>query len=150
MDTIVKMLDASLDYVSHEIIENTIHIKVRSNKESISCPKCGFETDKVHCTYKKTFADLPLQGKKAIFHIDNRNMFCVNEKCKQKTFSEQFDFLSSNAKKTKRLVQEIIRISLTQSSISAANYLSESVVDIKKSSICNYLKKNTPNSKRKN
>lgn len=150
LDAIVKMLNTSLDYVSHEIIDNTIHIKVSSNKENLCCPHCGSETDKVHCTYLKAFADLPIQGKKVIFHIDNRNMFCVNEKCKQKTFSEQFNFLSSNAKKTKRLVQEIIRIALTQSSVSAANYLSESVVDIKKSSICNYLKKNTPNSKRKN
>lgn len=72
-------------------------------------------------------------------------MFCVNENCKRYTFSEQFEFIDTKAKKTKRLIEEIIRVSLTQSSISSAKYLTETTVDIKKSSICNYLKKNNIN-----
>lgn len=74
--------------------------------------------------------------------MKNRNFFCVNPECPRYTFSETFDFLDAKAKKTKRLMDEIVRISLTQSSVSAATYLSETTVDVEKSSICNYLKKN--------
>lgn len=73
--------------------------------------------------------------------IDNRNMFCINPDCEKYSFAEKFDFLETKGKKTKRLVDEIIRASLTQSSVSAAKYLCETTVDIKKSSICNYIKK---------
>ncbi|WP_315076406.1 transposase family protein [uncultured Clostridium sp.] len=141
MDGIIKMLDRSLDYISHELIDNTIYITVASNKKELQCPICGNERNKVHSRYPKRFQDLPIQGKKVIVLLKNRNMFCVNESCDRYTFSEKFDFLDSKAKKTKRLIEEIVRVSLTQSSVSASKYLNETTVDIKKSSICNYLKK---------
>lgn len=141
MDNIIKMLDKSLDYKSHELIDNTIYITVESNKKSLYCPCCNSETSKVHSRYTKSFQDLPIQGKKVIIIIKNRNMFCTNKDCDKYTFSQQFDFIEPKAKKTKRLIEEIIRISLTQSSISASQYLVDTTVNIKKSSICNYLKK---------
>ncbi len=141
MDSIIEMLDQSLDYQSHELIDNTLYITIKSKKETLKCPDCGYETSKTHSRYLKSFQDLPIQGKKVMLVINNRNMFCKNDNCNKYTFSEQFDFLDSKAKKTKRLIEEIVRVSLTQSSVSAAKYLTESTVDIKKSSICNYLKK---------
>ncbi len=145
MDTIVKMLDESLDYVTHELMENTLYITVESNLKELQCPDCGIPSSKAHSRYNKSFQDLPIQGKKVVILIRNRNMFCINDKCKRYTFSEKYKFIESNAKKTNRLVEEIIKISLTQSSVSAARYLSDTIVDIKKSSICNYLKKNRSN-----
>ena len=142
MESIIKMLDTSLEYISHELIDDTLYITVISNKQDLKCPNCGTVTNKVHSRHSKSFQDLPIQGKKVILLLKNRNMFCVNEKCSKYTFSETFTFLDPKAKKTKRLIEEIIRVSLTQSSISASKYLSESTVEIKKSSICNYLKKN--------
>lgn len=143
MDEIIKMLDESLDYISHELIDDTLYINVKSNRDSLPCPLCGEKSSKVHSRYKKSFQDLPIQGKKVIIVIKNKNMFCVNSSCNQYTFSETFNFIDQKKKKTKRLIDEIIRVSLTQSSLSAAKYLSETTVEIKKSSICNYLKKNS-------
>lgn len=143
MDEIIKMLDKNLDYVSHELIDDTMYIEVRSNKNSLPCPVCNSMSTKVHSRYKKSFQDLPIQGKKVTILIKNRNMFCTNPDCKKYTFSEAFDFIGQKGKKTQRLIDEIIRVSLTQSSTSAAKYLSETTANIKKSSICNYLKKNT-------
>lgn len=145
MESIIKMLDTSLEYISHELIDNTLYITVNSNKEALRCPNCGTLTNKVHSRYPKSFQDLPIQGKKVIILLKNRNMFCINKDCSRYTFSETFTFLDKKAKKTKRLIDEIIRVSLVQSSISASNYLSESTVEIKKSSICSYLKKNIKN-----
>lgn len=141
MDNIIKMLDKSLDYISHELINDTLYINIISNKRVLKCPICGAETTKVHSKYLKIFKDLPIQGKKVILRLNNKNMFCINNNCKKYTFSEKFEFIDPKAKKTTRLINEIIRVSLTQSSMSAAKYLTESTVNIKKSSICNYLKK---------
>lgn len=39
MDSIIKMLDKSLDYVSHELIKDTLYITVVSNLITSKCPK---------------------------------------------------------------------------------------------------------------
>lgn len=48
MESIIKMLDSSLDYISHELIDNTLYINVISNKHDLKSPNCGTITNKVH------------------------------------------------------------------------------------------------------
>lgn len=73
--------------------------------------------------------------------LDIKKYFCRNDECGHKTFVETFDFFAPNATKTKRLSDEILKVSLTQSSVAAAKYLRDSVCDVGKSTICNMLKK---------
>lgn len=141
MDEFVKLLDQNLDYVSHEFINGTIYINVVSNKEEVRCTFCGKPSTKVHSHYKRSFQDLPMQGKKVVVVIDNRKMFCHNPECQNTTFAETFDFLSHKGKKTKRLENEIINISANVSSVAAAEILQGSVANVGKSTICNLLKK---------
>lgn len=63
MESIIKMLDTSLEYISHELIDNTLYITVNSNKEELRCPNCGTLTNKVHSRYPKSFQDLPIRQK---------------------------------------------------------------------------------------
>ena len=72
-------------------------------------------------------------------------MFCNNPDCNHTTFAESFDFLKFKAKKTKRLENEIINISMNVSSLAATDFLKESVADVGKSTICNLLKKRSTN-----
>ena len=67
-------------------------------------------------------------------------MFCHNPDCEQTTFAEAFDFLSAKAKKTKRLEDEIINISMSVSSLTASSILSMRVAKVGKSTICNFSK----------
>ncbi|WP_394885857.1 transposase family protein [Clostridium butyricum] len=85
-----------------------------SNKYDLKCPNCRTITNKVHSRDAKSFHDLPIQGKKVIILLKNRNMFCLNENCPQYTFSERFGFIDAKAK---RLIEEIVHVSLTQSPI---------------------------------
>jgi len=141
MDEFIKLLDKNLEYVSHEFIEDTIYINVISNRDEVTCPFCGKPSAKVHSHYKRSFQDLPIQGKKVVIVLNNRKMFCNNPECKNTTFAETFSFLSHKGKKTKRLENEIINISVNVSSIAAAELLKNSVANVGKSTICNLLKK---------
>lgn len=141
MDQFIKLLDKNLDYISHEIVDNTINIKVASNRENVCCKYCNTPSDKVHSHYNRSFQDLPIQGKKVIVIIKNRKMFCLNPDCDKKTFAETFDFLSYKAKKTNRLEEQIINISMNVSSLAAEQILRASIVNVGKSTICNLLKK---------
>ena len=72
-------------------------------------------------------------------------MFCNNPDCNHTTFAESFDFLQFKAKKTKRLENEIINMSMNVSSLTATYLLRHSVADVGKSTICNLLKKRDTN-----
>jgi len=85
--------------------------------------------------------DLPIQGKKVKLSIDIKKYFCINEDCYRKTFAEPFSFFEPKATKTKRLQEEIPRVSLTKSLLSAAKYLQRSVAEVGKSTVCNMFKK---------
>ena len=90
---------------------------------------------------KKVFRILPIMGKKTKAIIENRKFFCDNPDCTFTTFAERFDFLEQNGKKTKRLIDKIIDISLNTSSVAASRTLKDGIAEVGKSTICNLLKK---------
>ena len=94
------------------------------------------------CFYPRGFQDLPIMEKKSVILIDNRKIFCNNPDCNHKTFAERFSFLGEKARRTNRLEDEILRVSINCSSVTASALLTKSTAIIGKSAICNLLKKN--------
>jgi len=140
-NSIITLPDEHLRYVTHESVGGRIVIHVESTRTEAACPYCGTVSNKVHSLYDRTIHDLPIQGQKTCLRMRNRKYFCANKECEHTTFAEQFSFYEPKTLRTKRLQEEILRVSLTQSSISASKYLRSSVVDIGKSAICEMLKK---------
>ena len=141
MDELIKRLDENLQYVSHEIVDDTLFLKVVSTRNELACPKCGHYSMRTHSRYIRSFQDLPIQDKKVVVVIDNRKMFCDNPECKNTTFAETFSFLPPKGKKSKRLLDKIMEVSLSVSSLTATAILRNGVADVGKSTICNMLKK---------
>lgn len=141
MDEFIKELDPNLDYLEHKITDDEVIIYVSSNRKECHCPYCGSASMRVHSCYEKSFQDLPIMGKKTKIIIENRKFFCDNADCGFTTFAERFDFLEQNGKKTKRLIDRIVDISLNTSSIAASRTLKDGIADVGKSTICNLLKK---------
>jgi transposase len=142
MKDIIGMLDENLTYLEHQIIGDYIIVLVESNRDEVTCPYCNKPSSRVHSTYERSFQDLPIQGKKVYVTIVNRKYFCDNRDCHTKTFAESFDCLQPKAKKSERLIDEIMKISVEVSSVAASKILKEGVVDVSKSTICDMLKKN--------
>lgn len=141
MDEFIKLLDENLDYVSHEIEEDTIIIQVKSNRKEVICPYCGQSSSKLHSYYERGFQDLPVMDKKSKILIKNRKLVCLNPNCDHTTFAEQFSFLPYKSKKSNRLLNKIIDISLSVSSVTAETILRDGVAQVSKSTICELLKK---------
>lgn len=145
MDEMVKLLDKNLEYVDHEIEDGVMYIHVISNRNDATCPYCGRISRRVHSKYERRFRDLPMQGKKVEIIINNRKMFCDNANCEHKTFAESFDCLPFKGKRSQRLTDEIVNLSLSVSSMAAAEILKKSTADVGKSTICSLLKKRRTN-----
>ena len=141
MDELVKLLDENLDYIAHEIIDDTIYISVVSNRTEWICPHCGALSTRIHSRYERRFQDLPIQGKKVLMILKNKKIFCDNVECKVTTFSEKFKFLNNKAKRSARLEEEILRVSSNCSAVAASQLLSTNTVTVGKSTICSLLKK---------
>jgi transposase len=137
----LELPDKSLRYTMHRIDGATLLIYAESKSKQSKCPCCGKISNKVHSRYIRKLQHLPIQGKKVKLLIDNKKYFCANKDCPNTTFAETFSFYEPKATKTKRLQEEILRVSLSQSSLSAERYLRNSVADVGKSTICNLLKK---------
>lgn len=59
-----KLLDKNLDYVSHEIIDNTIYIYVISNRNNCIFPYCRQYSSKIYSKYIHKSENLPISNKK--------------------------------------------------------------------------------------
>jgi transposase len=141
MKELLTVLDEDIEYVSSELIGDAIEIKIESRRDMGTCPYCGKTSEKIHSHYTRILQDLPIQGKKVRLVLNNRKYFCLNKKCTHKTFAETFNFFEPKATATKRLKEEIVQVAITQSSVSAANYLNKNVARVGKSTICTLLKK---------
>lgn len=141
LEELVRILDDNLSLNYTEIIEDTIYLHVESKLPEVRCPFCGTGSSRVHSHYKRDFQDLPIQNMKTIIVLNNRKMFCDNPACSHRTFAEPFAFIKPKSKKTDRLIEEIISLSKSMSSVSAQKYLRKNVVRVGKSTICELLKK---------
>lgn len=141
MEELIHALDPQLSYEFHEFKTDHLDITVSSNRSHARCPYCGQFSSRIHSVYPKSFQDLPVQGHKVTIHLMNRKFFCVNPACDHKTFSERFDCIADNAKRTKRLEQEIINLAIHCSSVTAAKLLRVNTTEISKSTICDLLHK---------
>jgi transposase len=141
MKELIEILDTNLAYHAHQVYSDHIDISVHSTHKSALCPLCGHRSSRIHSRYERRFDDLPIQGKKVHIHLLNRKYFCLNPECPRKIFAESFDFLQPNSRKTKRLNDKIMNVSLETSSVTASRLLKDEGVAIGKSAICNRLKK---------
>ena len=141
MDEFVKLLAPDYTLKSFLIKQGCIVLKIQSAKGILRCPYCGKPSKKVHSMYEREVQDLPLQDNKTILLVGTRKMFCENENCSHKTFTEHHPFVVKNGKKTERLNQSILGISLEMSSVNASKSLKERCISVSKSSICEMLKK---------
>lgn len=142
MEKLLSSLDSELKYLDYKIKANKIIITMASSRKDVICPYCNEISTRVHSLYQREVQDLPIMDKKVVLLLNTRKMFCDNPDCSHKTFAERFNFLGYKARKSERLIQKILDLSASVSSLMAAGLLSESTADVGKSTICSLLKKN--------
>ena len=142
MDEFIKLLNENYELVQYRIKKDKIIFEIVSMISEISCPYCGQKTKKVHSIYQREIQDLPMQDKKVILLVHTRKMFCSNPQCTHRTFSEIHPFVKPKAKKTNRLIKNILYTSSQLSSLNASKLLKSEHITVSKSSICEMLKKN--------
>ena len=117
MDEFIKLLNEDYELVQYRIKDTVVVFHIRSRKEELACPFCSSKSMHVHSTYQREIQDLPIQDKQVVLLVDTRKFFCYNPDCPHKTFAERHPFAAQKAKKTDRLVKNIIHTSTQLSSL---------------------------------
>ena len=87
-----------------EMEENTINISVTSTNGRSICPHCQAISERVHSSYNRHPADLPLVGYTVRLDMAVHRFFCDNDCCEAKTFTERIPaFIQHYARRTDRL-----------------------------------------------
>lgn len=95
-----------------EIVKNDLHIHCKIvNSGGQKCPSCHQETNKKTPKYHRKIRDLNISGRQVFLHLLVHQYRC---EC-GRTFSEQFDFVSSGKSYTKRQAKWVFEMSAKQS-----------------------------------
>src|SRR5262249_61321806 len=58
------------------ITPDLIALAVACDGPTATCPSCGHPSDRVHSRYRRTLADLPVNGRRFILRLTARRFFC--------------------------------------------------------------------------
>lgn len=96
---IKKLLDLQgLDIVYFNANNGIFNIFVRSNNNSIHCPRCGNLTDKVHDRRYQSYEHLPIWHLKTMITLEIKRYKC---NCNlDQVFTEKFDFIRKYQRRT--------------------------------------------------
>jgi transposase len=87
-----------------EMEKNTVNISVASTNGRSVCPHCQTISERIHSSYNRHPADLPLADYTVRLGMAVHRFFCDNGDCEAKTFTERIPaFIQHYARRTDRL-----------------------------------------------
>jgi len=113
------------EYKIREIISETdkeIHIRVEPYKrKKARCSGCGeIHAGKIHSFKEVVVEDLRLIGKRVYLHVTKRRYRCLKD---GRIYVEAVDWLKSRSRVTKRLAQDVYRLTAITTNVEASWYL---------------------------
>ena len=69
--------------------DDAVHLELRPAARTARCPRCRRRSRRVHSTYTRRVADLPVAGRPVLLHLRVRRFRCPARRCPRRTFAEQ-------------------------------------------------------------
>jgi len=90
-----------------------VRLVVKTWLPKVTCPSCGWRSDKAHSRYRRFLADLPWEGVAVKLILSVRKFFCLNPDCRRRIFCERLPGLAAPyAHKTLRLNELFARLGI--------------------------------------
>ncbi|AZP22779.1 ISL3 family transposase [Streptomyces aquilus] len=92
---------------------DVIRISVRSRTTKARCPGCGNWSGRVHGSYLRFPADLPVAGRRVVLRQQVRRFTCEDASCERRTFVEQVTGLTRrHSQRTERMRSALAEVGL--------------------------------------
>lgn len=112
-------LDPNLELLHVSASNDSLLLTVKSIRTSSSCPVCAKLSSRIHSQYTRKVQDLPIGDKSVELLILTKRWFCDQPDCQVKIFTERYDWLSSNGRRTARTEEVLRKIAFSTSCLSA-------------------------------
>ncbi|MBD5558802.1 MAG: ISL3 family transposase [Clostridia bacterium] len=109
-------------YAWEEDADKTI-IRLKSKPYACACPYCGTLSNARSSTYERLIQDVPYGGKTTYLAVRAYKYKCLNPDCMVKTFNEVLPFAHSLQRRTDKLNELILAVSLYLSAEGASQVL---------------------------
>ncbi|PFJ17135.1 transposase [Bacillus cereus] len=97
-----------LELVDIYQMENYLRLTVKSVKHSHPCPNCNHISFRPHSRYTRLIQDLPLTNQPVKLLLISHKWFCDSPTCPVKVFTERYNWLAPNGRRTIR-AEEVLR-----------------------------------------
>ena len=71
------------------IADDTLQIDLHRTARTARCPGCHRRSRRVHSSYTREIADLPIAGREVVLHLRVRRLRCSASRCPRRIFAEQ-------------------------------------------------------------
>ncbi|MEW1914380.1 ISL3 family transposase [Kitasatospora sp. NPDC085895] len=93
--------------------DDVIRVGVRSRTAEARCPGCGGWSGRVHGSYLRFPADLPVAGRRVVLRLRVRRFTCEYASCERRTFVEQVTGLTRrHSQRTERMRSALAEVGL--------------------------------------
>lgn len=111
--------DPNLELLYVSASDDSLLLTVKSIRTSSSCPVCSKLSSRIHSQYTRKAQDLPIGDKSVELLILTKRWFCDQPDCQVKIFTERYDWLSSNGRRTTRTEEVLRKMAFSTSCLSA-------------------------------
>lgn len=117
---------------SVKIVDEVVHILLRSRSPAAACPDCGRPSRRVQSRYLRRPADLPLGGRRVKLTVLARRFWCDAVLCGRRIFCEQFKdgALARYGRRTQRLETIVHHLGLALGGRPAAAFANRLMVPV--------------------
>lgn len=107
-----RLLPESLHSIQVDARGETLELLAEPVAGSARCPLCRASSTRVHSRYLRTIADLPWRGIGVTLQVRTRKFFCDEFACERSIFCERLPEITAYARKTDRLEEALLAITL--------------------------------------
>ncbi|MCQ6274680.1 transposase family protein [Bacillus sp. V3B] len=111
--------DPNFELLHVSASNDSLLLTVKSIQTSSSCPVCSKLSSRIHSQYTRKVQDLPISDKSVGLLILTKRWFCDQPDCQVKIFTERYDWLTSNGRRTARTEEVLRKIAFSTSCLSA-------------------------------
>ncbi|MEH6892123.1 transposase family protein [Bacillus sp. JJ864] len=99
--------------------DNHLLFTVRSTNTSACCPTCKQVALRPHSRYTRLIQDLPISNESVTILLISKKWFCDNPMCTVKVFTERYEWLAPNSRRTLRVEEVLRKIAFSTSCLAA-------------------------------
>ncbi|WP_459500516.1 transposase family protein [Bacillus sp. C1] len=107
--------DPFLELIDVSPQDQHLRLTVKNNRTSANCPACHSISSHLHSRYTRLIQDLPITDQPVILLLVSHKWFCDNPCCSIKVFTERYDWLTPNGRRTLRAEKVLRKIAFSTS-----------------------------------